>query len=360
MPASGNGGVASSPRWSRPRRAPRSPGVACAPSLCSPAITLRFGGRRERGRPARHAADRARSRSPTMPTAALRSASLRAHRPGAARWCVSLAPQDCLRKRLTLPAAVEENLAQALAYDLDRHTPFKPDELYFDAVRRRPQSGARHDHRRSRGGTTHRRRSCAEARRRVGCRGRGGGSRAAGQCRSIEAQPAATRNCARRVRSCGASTSGSRSCCSARSRSAAAAIPLWQKRDYVQQLDVDTNQARARAAVSENLRTELNARVGDYNFALERKYAFPGALAVVDTVSRILPDDTWLTQFEIKTLAKGKDSQRDVDDARRDRQCRPPRAAVRGIADVHAGGAARSRRRRSSPDRARSSISARS
>jgi general secretion pathway protein L len=93
---------------------------------------------------------------------------------------------------------------------------------------------------------------------------------------------------------------------------AAAAIPLWQKRQYVQELDVQTNEARGRAAVSENLRTVLNARVNDYNFALERKYAFPGALAVVDTVSRILPDDTWLTQFEIKTMAKGKESQRDV------------------------------------------------
>ena len=38
----------------------------------------------------------------------------------------------CARREL--PAAVEENLRQALAYDLDRHTPFKPDELHFDAV----------------------------------------------------------------------------------------------------------------------------------------------------------------------------------------------------------------------------------
>ena len=43
-------------------------------------------------------------------------------------------PGQVLRKKITLPAAVEENLGQALAYDLDRHTPFKPDEVYFDAV----------------------------------------------------------------------------------------------------------------------------------------------------------------------------------------------------------------------------------
>src|SRR5207253_11523302 len=42
--------------------------------------------------------------------------------------------RQVLRKELTLPAAVEENLAQTLAYDLDRHTPFRPEQLYFDAV----------------------------------------------------------------------------------------------------------------------------------------------------------------------------------------------------------------------------------
>jgi general secretion pathway protein L len=93
---------------------------------------------------------------------------------------------------------------------------------------------------------------------------------------------------------------------------AAAVFPVWQKRHYVQQLSAEAHEARVRAAVSENLRKELNDRVANYNFALERKYAFPGALAVLDTVSRILPDDTWLTQFEIKTMAKGKDTQRDV------------------------------------------------
>jgi hypothetical protein len=37
-------------------------------------------------------------------------------------------------KTLVLPAAVEENLEQALSYDLDRHTPFRPEQLYFDAT----------------------------------------------------------------------------------------------------------------------------------------------------------------------------------------------------------------------------------
>src|SRR5215472_13208937 len=47
---------------------------------------------------------------------------------------IALGPRQILRKELTLPAALEENLAQALAYDLDRHTPFRPEQLYFDAT----------------------------------------------------------------------------------------------------------------------------------------------------------------------------------------------------------------------------------
>src|SRR5258706_2702976 len=47
---------------------------------------------------------------------------------------VALNARQVLRKELPLPAAVEENLIQALAYDLDRHTPFRPEQLYFDAT----------------------------------------------------------------------------------------------------------------------------------------------------------------------------------------------------------------------------------
>ena len=93
---------------------------------------------------------------------------------------------------------------------------------------------------------------------------------------------------------------------------AAIAIPLWQKRDYVITLNALANDARAQAGVSEALRTELENKVGDYNFALERKYSYPSAFRVVDEISRVLPDDTWLTQFEMKTLAKGKETQREI------------------------------------------------
>jgi general secretion pathway protein L len=231
--------------------------------------------------------------------------------PGASRVVVSLAPRDVLRKKIVLPAAVEENFRQALAYDLDRHTPFKADELYFDAavVDRTP----------ARGTITvdlaaARRAAVDPALRHVAAWG--------GDVVAVVPEPPATAAVSRlnllppELR---------------RSRSvwrrwqfwvplgvlaalvlAAVAIPLWQKRDYVMQLATLADEARKRAAVSETLRAELNARVADYNFALERKYAFPSALLVVDTVSKLMPDDTWLTQFDLKSTSKGKEIQREI------------------------------------------------
>ena len=52
----------------------------------------------------------------------------------APRVVISLPARDMLRGNIVLPSAVKENFRQALAYDLDRHTPFKPEELYFDAA----------------------------------------------------------------------------------------------------------------------------------------------------------------------------------------------------------------------------------
>ena len=54
--------------------------------------------------------------------------------PAAPKLVVALPAGQVLRKEMRLPAAVEQDLRQALSYDLDRHTPFKPDELHFDAV----------------------------------------------------------------------------------------------------------------------------------------------------------------------------------------------------------------------------------
>lgn len=43
-----------------------------------------------------------------------------------------LAEGEALRKRVELPLAAEENLRQVVSFEMDRQTPFKPTEVYFD------------------------------------------------------------------------------------------------------------------------------------------------------------------------------------------------------------------------------------
>jgi general secretion pathway protein L len=224
---------------------------------------------------------------------------------------VSLSPRASLRKTLTLPLAIEDHLRQSLAYDLDRHTPFKPDELYFDAVvvDRDPVHNTLKV-------------ELAAARRTVV-------DTALRQAESFGARVVRVTVDPPR----GASTSAldllpdDRRLPSLRGARwqvvlpaivlavgvfAALVLPVWQKREQAIALVQQTEEARQHAQVSDALRTDLERRVGDYNFALERKYAFPSALQVLDDVTRILPDDTWLTQFELHTIRSGKDVQREL------------------------------------------------
>lgn len=48
------------------------------------------------------------------------------------RQVLMLPAREALRRRIVLPAAAEEHLAQVLSYEMDRHTPFRADQVYFD------------------------------------------------------------------------------------------------------------------------------------------------------------------------------------------------------------------------------------
>ena len=223
---------------------------------------------------------------------------------------VAVPARATLRKTLTLPAAIEPSLYQALAYDLDRHTPFKADELYYDAVI------ADRDTARN---TLHV--DLAAARRALVDpmlrHAESFGARVVGV--AVDPPPAAAASrfnlLPEERRVAGARWTRWQFIVPALTLLAgilaALVLPVWQKRTEAIELIHGTEEARARASVSDGLRTELERRVGDYNFALERKYAFPGAVQVLDDVTRILPDDTWLTQLELRS-ARGRDGQREL------------------------------------------------
>ena len=223
---------------------------------------------------------------------------------------VTLSPRASLRKTLTLPMALEDHLHQSLAYDLDRHTPFKPEELYFDAVivdRDGAHNPLRVDLAAARRGLVDTVLRQAES----------FGARVIGVTVDAPATAAASRiNLLPEDRRPAASGAARwqivlPAALLVVGALAALLVPIWHKRDEAIALIQMSDIAHQRASVSDALRTELERRISDYNFALDRKYAFPGAVQVLDDVTRILPDDTWLTQLELHTM-RGKDAQREM------------------------------------------------
>jgi len=54
------------------------------------------------------------------------------HREAGARIVILLPASECIRKSITLPLATEENLREVIGFEMDRLTPFNPEEIYFD------------------------------------------------------------------------------------------------------------------------------------------------------------------------------------------------------------------------------------
>ena len=223
---------------------------------------------------------------------------------------VALNPRQILRKELSLPAAVEENLVQALAYDLDRHTPFRPEQVYFDATvigRDAATKTLRVDW------AAALRTVVDEATRQVEQWG-------AVPVAVVPGPPVATPtrlnllpHAARpRPMQWKRWQVWAPFALIATFACAAVLVPLAQKRQYAIDLSAIDAAAKEQAQVADKLRSQLEARQNEYNYILAKKYEYPSAVHVLDEITRVLPDDTWLTQFELKTNARAKEVQHDV------------------------------------------------
>jgi general secretion pathway protein L len=223
---------------------------------------------------------------------------------------LALNPRQTLRKELVLPAAVEENLVQTLAYDLDRHTPFRPEQIYFDAVvvgRDAAKKTLRVDW-------------VAALKTVVDGATRQIEQWGAVPVAVVPGPPAATPTRLNLLPH------------AARPRPlqwrrwqvwapaalvavfvvAAAFVPLLQKRQYAIALAALDAEAGQQAQAADKLRAQLEAMQNEYNFILAKKYSYPSTVHVLDEVTRALPDDTWITQLEVKTSGRAKETQHDV------------------------------------------------
>ena len=215
------------------------------------------------------------------------------------RFMLEIAPDHVLQRSLALPMALEENLRQALTFELDRYTPFKPDRAYFDFL--------------ISGRDAVRKQITVEL---------------AVVPRTVVDQAVASAaalgihiggavlvddvlrfgNACRNLLPAGARTShGLRGQFGVRLAllaggilllAAVLAIPLWQKRAAAISLLAPLAEARTAATETDALRDKLKRLVADHNLLPDKKWNGHSVVRALDDLTKRLPDDTFVIQFE--------------------------------------------------------------
>ena len=220
------------------------------------------------------------------------------------RLLLCLPPERVLRRTLTLPLAVEEDLRQTLAFELDRYTPFRPEQVYFafrvidrDAGQKRlsvelaavPKSEVDQGVARAAAlGLVVDGAVLADELLHQG-----------GDCRNF--LPVAAK---RRKSSARLGWRAGMAALSAVLLVVLLAVPVWQKRAAAISLLDPLARAKAAAHETDALRDRLGKLVKQDNFLHDKKWNTPSTVQVLEELSKILPDDTFVRQliFDGKTV----------------------------------------------------------
>ena len=220
---------------------------------------------------------------------------------------VALAPGQALVRRVTMPAATEENLASVLGFEMDRLTPFRADEVYYDhrVLARDPAAGtisvllavARRD-------VVEERLARARALG-LSVQGVAVGEDVPRSGPTLDLLPREERG----------EREGPRERLAKQGLAAAAAfllfaallLPAWLKNREVHAIKPTLDKAHTEARATDALVSELDRLVADHNFLLAKRHAHYPTLAYIEEVARLLPDNTWLQQLEIKQAGKARE-----------------------------------------------------
>jgi general secretion pathway protein L len=217
-----------------------------------------------------------------------------------------LARGETLVRKVWLPAATEENLEQVVGFEMDRLTPFRAEDVYYDqrVVARDPAAAQIHV-------------ELAVARREIldakveRLRGLGANVQAVLISDDAGQPPLDLMPHEQRQRDAG------------RDRwlvpilaatvitllALALLLPVYNKRAAVVALMPQVAQAKQQAEATDVIRVSLEKQVTDYNFLLGRKHGTWPALGIVEEVSKLLPDHTWVQQLDVKTIGKNREVQ---------------------------------------------------
>ncbi|MCU0838020.1 MAG: pilus assembly protein PilM [Rhodospirillales bacterium] len=210
---------------------------------------------------------------------------------------VRLPAARVLRRTIDLPAAASENLAEVLAIDIDRQTPFTAEQVYFDHVAREI------DRKEGRvlvelvaaprelvDGATAIARELGLVPRFVEVAWPGGdGPRVNLMPRTREAGgPAFLRPLTVALAALAVGLAV-----------AAVAVPLRQRGAVAEALREQVAEQRKRAEAVQRLETEIEQLSSQRRFLVARRAARPLTVEVLDELTSVVPDDTWL--FRLRT-----------------------------------------------------------
>ncbi len=213
---------------------------------------------------------------------------------------LSLPSEQIFSRTVTMPAAAAENLRQVMRYDLERRTPFKPDDVYFDVhvAGLRAASGEVD----ARLHVVPRRvlDDAVEALEKLGLHPvRAGivpGAAGAGS-ETVNFLPPARRDSAPKGLQV---LTGGLAAVVAALLFFTAYVPLEKERLRSVKLAEELTAVRKRASVSVRLEDELQKAAKRARFIQERKARAPAMVRVLKDLTLLIPDKTWLFQFQIK------------------------------------------------------------
>lgn len=210
-----------------------------------------------------------------------------------------LPPEDVLARRLELPLVAEADLRNALYFEIDRQTPFRPEEAHFDyaVVSRRNE-----DKRLVVDLTIVPRKIVANAEAGLSEWG------IAADAVEVEGPPGlpplriALHEAVdgQRTLGFGAVANLLMLLLIIGGLALAIHIPLEARQRVADRLADDVFQARARAEAALALREELGALLETDRGLQKRKLEAPSSVRVLDEVTRLLPDDVWLTNMQLE------------------------------------------------------------
>lgn len=210
--------------------------------------------------------------------------------------CLRLPARQALCRTFELPIAAEDNVREVIGYELDRYTPFRPEQVYFcyrvlsrDAAAQRlavevtlvPRAIADQALRAARDlGWTPERMDVAGA--------------AAGDAHSDNLLPPASA-----PRRNGARVTRGLAIAAATLTFAALAISFVTIERQAAAVSQEAADIQRHAAIAAGLRKEIAALRDGEDFPVAQKHRFPTVSGVLEELTRLLPDNTWLTELRI-------------------------------------------------------------